>query len=448
MAGRCLPFARPEVGMARLIPHSSFLTYGAKVTDSPIDALRAAFEARYGRAPAVIARAPGRVTLMGEASGHPGLPVLGMAIERALLVAAAPLPGEPVLRAASTTFEPPVEIVRGAADAPLHAPWHRYLAGALGELADVVPATGAELLIGGDLPPSAGLGSSSALTAGVVAALAAAWGATLTQDDVASRAERAQRHIGIETAGVDETLVTFAEGGAALRVDVDPPARRTVPLPPGLAFVLASSGEETPKGAAARDALNERIVGARIAAAMLADQVGLDAGSPPRLRDVADVEVVDILLDELPEKMSAHEVARTGAVRLEQIVQLAAARFDHMTKVRVRPVARHILAEAVRVNEAEEALTAGHIEAFGRLLDASQASLKDDLRCSTPALDSLCEAMRSAGALGARLTGGGFGGYAFAAVRPESVAAVIEAAVAATGGPAFEVRASAGLELL
>ena len=74
--------------------------------------------------------------------------------------------------------------------------------------------------------------------------------------------------------------------------------------------------------------------------------------------------------------------------------------------------------------------------------------LRDDLRCSTQALDKVCAAMRKAGALGARLTGAGFGGYALAAVPAGKEDAVIAAAVAATGGPAFAVVASDGLQLL
>jgi galactokinase len=84
---------------------------------------------------------------------------------------------------------------------------------------------------------------------------------------------------------------------------------------------------------------------------------------------------------------------------------------------------------------------------FGALLNGSHNSLREDFKCSTPALDAVCAAMRKAGAFGARLTGAGFGGFAMAAVPPEGVQAVIEAAIAATGGPAFEVVPSAGMEL-
>ena len=78
-------------------------------------------------------------------------------------------------------------------------------------------------------------------------------------------------------------------------------------------------------------------------------------------------------------------------------------------------------------------------------MDRSHASLRDDFGCSTPALDHLCVAMRAAGALGARLTGAGFGGNAIAAATPETIDDVVEAARRAAGGPAFEVQAAAGM---
>ncbi len=274
------------------------------------------------------------------------------------------------------------------------------------------------------------------------------WGAPLEPEDVVRRAIVAERHTGVETGGMDQTVIVFAESGAALRIDFDPPGHHPVPLPQGLAFVAAYSGEDAPKAGAARAAYNERVVGARLAAAMLADSVGLDLTYPITLRQVAGVDVVDVLVDGLPERISATEVAHGADVDVEHLVRLTAGRFDHQVKVPVRRVARHILSEAARVDETEAALLACDLPAVGRLLNESHNSLHDDLRCSTPALDKVCAAMRKAGALGARLTGAGFGGYALAAAAPDRVAAVIAAAEAATGGPAFEVCASDGLHLL
>ena len=158
--------------------------------------------------------------------------------------------------------------------------------------------------------------------------------------------------------------------------------------------------------------------------------------------------VVDVLVDDLPEKTSAQEVAHGAQVDVQRLVLLSASSFNHITKVPVRRVARHILGEAQRVNAAESALNEGDLAAFGELMDESHDSLRQDFKCSTAALDKLCAAMRKAGAFGARLTGAGFGGYALAAVPADKVEVVIAAAVAATGGPAFEVTASGGVEVL
>ena len=129
-------------------------------------------------------------------------------------------------------------------------------------------------------------------------------------------------------------------------------------------------------------------------------------------------------------------------------MRLSSDRWDHLAKVPVRRVALHILSEAQRVDAAEAALVAGDLKGFGGLLDASHDSLRQEMRCSSPGLDKVCAAMRRAGAYGARLTGAGFGGYAFAAAPPDQVPAIIEAATAATGGPAFEVRAAGAMESL
>ena len=327
-------------------------------------------------------------------------------------------------------------------------PWQRYIVGALAQVADIAPGRGAKLLVSSGLPATGGLSSSSALTMGVLAALLAAWGEPFDPAAIARRAIVAERHVGVESGGMDQTVIAFGRAGNALRIDFRPPSHELVPLPDGLAFVVASSGEEAPKGGSARDAYNERVVGARIAAAMIADQVGLDLDLPITLGQVSTVDVVDIIVDGLPEKVSPQEVAHGTEVDLQHLVQLTTANFDHMAKVPVKRVARHILSEAERVDEAQAALIAGDLRRFGKLLDESHNSLREDLRCSTPALDRVCAAMRRAGAYGARLTGAGFGGYALAACAPADVAVVIEAAIAATGGPAFEVHASNGLELL
>jgi galactokinase len=410
------------------------------------DSVRESFRERYGAPPPVVVRAPGRVNLVGEHTDYSELPVLPIAIERSTFVAAGAT-GEPVIRACSSAFAEPASIVRGDPHTS-GAPWHRYVAGALAEVADLAPGRGANILIDGDLPFTGGLSSSSALTAGIIAALAAAWDVALDPEEIIARSIVGERHSGVESGGMDQTVIVLGKAGHALRIDFRPPGRTLVPIPEGLHFVVASSGEEAPKGGSTKAAYNERVIGARIAATMLADEVGVDLDMPPTLGQVADVDVVDILVDDLPEKISATEVAHGAQVDVARIVQLTSDTFDHVLKVPVKRIARHILSEAGRVALAEQALRSGELRAFGSLLNESHNSLREDFRCTTPTLDRLCAAMRKAGAFGARLTGAGFGGYAVAACAAETVQAVIGAAIATTGGPAFEVHASDGLTLL
>lgn len=410
------------------------------------DSVRAAFEETYGTPAAVVVRAPGRVNLIGEHTDYAGLPVLPIAIGQSLYIAAAAT-SDGTIRAASETFLQAASFARVDTH-PSGAPWHRYLAAAVAQLPGAAPGRGVNLLIQGDLPSTGGLSSSSALTVGVLAALAQVWDEPLAPEALVARAIVAERYVGVESGGMDQTVIVFGEASNALRIDFTPPARTLIPLPEGLLFVVASSGEEAPKGGSARDAYNERVVGARIAASMLADEIGVDLDLPPTLAQIFGVDVIDILVEGLPEKVSPQEVAHGTGVEVEHLVQLTADRFDHMAKVPVKRIARHILAEAERVDLAQQALLAGDLEKFGALLNDSHNSLREDFRCSTPTLDRLCAAMRKAGALGARLTGAGFGGYALAACTEDTLAAVIAAANATTGGPAFEVHASDGLRLL
>ena len=409
------------------------------------ESIRAAFRERYGVDPTVVARAPGRLNLIGEHTDYNGLPVLPIAIEQSTWVAVGPARGG-VVRAISSAFPATAEIVRSA---PGHQsePWHRYVAGAVGELAETAPGEGALVLIDGDLPVSGGLSSSSALSVGLIAALSEAWGQPLPPEKVAVLAANAERQVGVESGGMDQQVIALAQAGHALRIDFLPLTTRQVSLPPGLSFVVAYSGEEAPKGGTSRDAYNERVIGTRIAALMLADMLGGEIEDVPMLGQVAGIDAAPVMVEELPEQMAPRGAANAAEANVERIVQLTASHFDSARKVPVRRYARHVLAEADRVDAAEAALAASDLGRFGKLLNESHDSLRNDYRCSTPALDKVAAAMRKAGAFGARLTGAGFGGYAMAACSPERVDGVIAAAIAATGGPAFEVHASGGMEV-
>ncbi|MBM4320324.1 MAG: hypothetical protein FJ125_10265, partial [Deltaproteobacteria bacterium] len=365
-----------------------------------------------------------------------------------------------LVHAVSRCFDVPAQLLRAAPAAGVAAPWHRYLAGVLRQLPEAPPRLGARLLIAGDLPATGGLSSSSSLTMGLLGGLNALWQLGLSPTELVARGIVAERHVGVESGGMDQTVITMGRRGAALHIAFAPPARRIVPLPAGLRLVAAFSGEEAPKGGAVQQAYNERVIGCRLAAALLARRLGCSAGQPPVLGAVVQaagrasgdaageaLAALAALVAQLPRLASASAVAGQLGQEVEPLVALTAGRAEAERPVLVRPVAHHVLGEASRVALAEAALRAGDLAGFGRLLDASHRSLAEDFRCSTPALDRLCDALRRAGARGARLTGAGFGGYALAALAPEHEPVVLAAARAATGGPAFAVTASDGLSV-
>jgi galactokinase len=412
----------------------------------PVDAARAAFRNRFGVEPALVARAPGRVNLIGEHTDYNGLPVLPFAIDRATAIAAGPADA-PNLEAVSDAFEPPAVLPLDAAPADLPVPWHRYLAGVLHVLRDRLDGRGARLAIASDLPPASGLSSSSALAVGATLALDALLSLGLGRDEIADLAARAERLAGAETGGMDQRVIAFARAGALLRIDFLPPAMRTVPVPAEWGFVVASSGSPAPKGGAARDAYNERVVATRVATLLLADMLGAVLEGTPMLGQVAAIDAAPVLVDELPARISARKAAAAAGVPVEPLVALAAGTFDPDAILPVRQYARHVLAEAERVDLACAAVENADLPALGELMLASHASLRDDYRCSTPALDALVKAMTKAGAAGARLTGAGFGGFAIAVCERGREPAIVEAALRAAGGPAFPVTPSEGADL-
>ena len=312
---------------------------------------------------------------------------------------------------------------------------------------------GGDFLVDGNMPPGAGLSSSSALV--VASALA-----LLAVNDREHAAAAARRADG---------------GGGALRRHAERrhgsggvPARRrpgtrcastSIPLraragaaPAGYAFVVCHSLVEAEKSGAARDAYNSRVVECRLACRVLERaarrQPAAAAGAPRRAaralsrplagrlrRDSGErAAAAAAALDEIADSSARAASARRGAV--------GAACTPHATYAIVRR-ARHVLTEAERVDAGRGGAGGGRLaRRSSALMDASHASCRDDYEISCPALEELVAAAKAAGAIGARLTGAGFGGCtvnlvpaadASAVPRPRSSAPSIAATSAARG---------------
>jgi N-acetylgalactosamine kinase len=389
------------------------------------------FEDRFRCAPQLVVSAPGRVNIVGEHTDYSGFPVLPMAIQRRVVLLAAAADDDRVLAAS--------EQLDGTYDSAAEptAPWTRYVAAAI---VAVGQAGGARLLVAGDLPPTGGLSSSSAVTVATVTALLSVWNLDGDRDRIVELALAAERSTGVEGGAMDQTIIVHARRGNALRIDFSPPARRQVEVPDTICFVAGYCGSPAAKGGDAMEEYNRRVVGCRLAAVSLAALSGVD---PATVRTLADVRDRAGGVDELPESASARQVA-VGARIASDLDRLTSGRIDADVELPLRAMARHVFSESRRVDHAEEALRSGDLVRIGEILDESHRSLSDDFGVSTPSLDALVSAGRDAGASGARLTGAGFGGWAIAACSPAATARVADA-MRSIAGSAFVATASEGL---
>lgn len=301
-------------------------------------------------------RAPGRVNLIGgQVDYHEG-PVVAMAIDREVLVAMRPRADERVV-ARSLAVAGRVEIsARGHDDPGAVIPeWGRLVAGVTRALAARGrPARGADLVVGSSLAIGGGLSSSAAFEVAVALALGAAAGWHLPPKEIALAAQEGE-HLGSGVpCGVQDQMASVT--GGVFLLDCRTLAVEPLQLPAELAVVIVDSG--------VRRSL---------------------AGSPWTQRRAESFTVaaslgLRVLRDASPEQVAS------------------------------QPRGRHVVGEMQRVWAFADALRRPDAGALGPLMSASHASSRDDMKCSIPALDTLCECLLRAGAVGARLTGGGFGG--------------------------------------
>lgn len=390
-----------------------------------------AFHDRFGLPPAFAVRAPGRVNLLGEHTDYNGLPVLPMAIDRGIRIAAAPQPTDLVrLENLDPAFPPRRYEVRHPIAPFADGDWGNYHKAAVqGLVTHLGPGPawrGGLFAVDGDIPAGAGLSSSSALVVASALAFLAVNDVSVDAVELAELLPGAERYVGTLSGGMDQAASLLARAGHALRIDFFPLRVAPVPIPGDCAVVVCHSLVRAEKSAGARDAYNRRVIECRLACRAL--ERGVGAAVPGGLRTMGDLvgmfpgrplgAHVAVIEDLLPDRaLSLGDVARrlgTDAGALATACAIPAGMADEFAVVRR---ARHVLTEADRVDRGEACLRAGNAGGFGRLMFDSHASCRDDYEISRPELDALVSIAADAGALGARLTGAGFGGCTVNLVR-------------------------------
>ncbi|HEX9540867.1 MAG TPA: galactokinase [Streptosporangiaceae bacterium] len=347
------------------------------------------FRERFGADPDGLWHAPGRANLIGEHTDYNEGFVLPFALDRGTLTAAA-LTGGSVLDIRS------MQVADGGVTVPLDGlepgqvtGWAAYPAGVAWALREVgYPVGGARLAIDSDLPQGAGLSSSAALECGVALALTQLHGIDVPRPELAALAQRAENgFVGMPSGIMDQSASLLCRASHALLLDCRSGETAAVPLDPaaaGLALLIIDTR--------ARHALT-------------------DSGYAARRRE-------------------CEAAARALGVRSLRDIDDAQDAVSRLADPVLGRRARHVITENHRVLQAVDLMRGGQFGRIGPLLSASHTSLADDFEISWPEADAAVEAAVGAGAPGARMMGGGFGGSVIALV-PEDASPVRAAVCAA-----------------
>ena len=322
------------------------------------------FNEHYGEEPASTGFVPGRVNLIGEHTDYNGGAVLPTALPLGTTVALSPRTDGRV-RVASGLFG----TVERAVDEAASGHGSDYALGAVREARSLGWLEGADIAVASTLPAGAGLSSSASLLVNILKRARDAAGARMDDAEVAHAARRVETDfIGVPCGIMDQMAVALAAPGRALFLDTHTLDRELIDLPGDPAVVVLHSGVERELS---------------------------DGRYRERARECAAIK---------------------SALGRDDICRADPAAVDTLDDPVLRRRLRHCITEHARTVAAAAALRAGDHAALGMLMTESHASMRDDFAISTPEIDALVASCRAEGALGARMTGGGFGGCIVALV--------------------------------
>lgn len=396
-----------------------------------------------------LARAPGRVNVIGEHTDYNGLPVLPTAIDREIAIAFSPSDSEEVsltnldTRFGSRTFSLSAEIAPFAG-----GDWGNYTKAAAQALwgwaeknaPSSLPLKGFKGCVGGTIPPGSGLSSSSAMVVASAFALISINDLKIERADLASLLAKGERYVGTEGGGMDQAASILSKPESVLKISFNPLHATPISLPDGCAFIIANSMIQASKAGGARLAYNTRVVECRLGLQMLKK---LSAESHP---EIESASLLGDVMQIIPDWRSLLNQLPEGGLSLSQVAEFCAVDKDDLrarclrcrdgsfldepsTGFQIRLRCKHVLTEGARVDLAASAMTEGRLDDLGQLMNESHESCSRDYEVSCTELDELVATLCRHGALGARLTGAGFGGCAVAAVRIEDAEKVLNGVI-------------------
>ncbi|KAJ7523644.1 hypothetical protein O6H91_18G056800 [Diphasiastrum complanatum] len=426
--------------------------------------LKSTFRELYGQEPELYARAPGRVNLIGEHIDYEGYSVLPMAIRQDTIVAIHKHDdgqGPPTLKIANiepTKFKSccfstdPLQEVNESQ----HLWANYFLCGYKGVFehlvskgTDIPTQIGLNVLVDGTVPIGAGLSSSAAMVCSSAIAIMMALDLRFSKKEVSEFACTCERHIGTQSGGMDQAISMMAKQGVAMLIDFNPIRGTDVRLPQGGTFVIANSLTESNKAVTAAVNYNNRVVECHLAAMVLAVKLGIPVEeATTTISTLSDIEklclsfsasqgsfdpvfAVQVLLHEEPYMREEVEaLLKNDLQSLMQKSPSSLAVISAAKQYKLFQRAKHVFSEARRVHLFQEVVESNRSEdealpELGDLMNESHSSCNLLYECSCPELEELVDVCRKSGALGARLTGAGWGGCVVALVKETSVLSFI-----------------------
>ena len=380
------------------------------------------FREKFGASPAFIARAPGRVNLLGEHVDYNDGFVLPAAIDRATYIAFSPADSEQTTLIAAdfgqrASFSAKTLSAKTQPDGSPLPEWACYPAGMMWALAEAGLATPAlNAVFSSDVPRGSGLSSSASIEMGFGVAWGQLGGWSIPPMKLAQLGQKAEnKYVGVNCGIMDQFASACGEADRLLYLDCRALTWQTVPLPPNVSIVVADTTVRRK----------------------------LTSGEYNKRRNACE-EAVRLLKADLP-----------GITALRDVSVDAFNRFSSKLPAEVEKRARHIVEEIERMQQAIPLLESGNLNQFGKLMNECHASLRDLYEVSCPELDVMARlAQPLPGCYGARLTGAGFGGCTVNLVaqkQAETFAKALAAGYESETGLHPEIyicRASAGAGLL
>ncbi|XP_026731904.1 N-acetylgalactosamine kinase [Trichoplusia ni] len=433
-----------------------------------IKRLKDYFCEEFGCEPKFFVRVPGRVNLIGEHIDYCGYPVLPMALEQDILIAAAILNKPEVhLRNINNKYDNFKMEVRSCEDLNIIPDsngkpfWYNYVLcgvkGALEFLNDRIDS-GLQIVVDGNIPPASGLSSSSALVSASCLAVLYAQKVPLSKTDIASLCAKCERYIGTQGGGMDQAIAFLAQKNCAQYITWQPLKATPVALPENAAFVVAHSISEANK--AATNDFNRRVIECRLAAKIIVTRAG--AATDKKIITLSQVQskldnsledMVKLVYEHLPKDLyTKSEICEILHVNEEELEQLyLTPNTSHLTEFKLKQRALHVYEEAQRVedfrkqcsqivsnsngqngvNGKSNAIVCENgdgddiINILGNLMYGSHQSLNELYECSHDNLNHLVNLSKTMN-VNSRVTGAGWGGCIIALCHKDKVNSYID----------------------